>query len=121
MKRETSHLNTVPHSSEDLQQMYASRFEGKSAYRKNVWRALCPFFAKWIPANATILDLGCGHGEFINEVTAGRKFGMDLNPDATTFAGRGVEIIRQDCSEDWRIPPGSLDVVFTSNFFEHLP
>jgi SAM-dependent methyltransferase len=32
-----------------------------------------------------------------------------------------VEIIRQDCSEQWRVPPGSLDVVFTSNFFEHLP
>jgi SAM-dependent methyltransferase len=46
---------------------------------------------------------------------------MDLNPDSAEFAAPEVKIIRQDCSEQWRVPPGSLDVVFTSNFFEHLP
>ena len=28
---------------------------------------------------------------------------------------------QQDCSEPWEIDPNSLDLVFTSNFFEHLP
>jgi SAM-dependent methyltransferase len=27
----------------------------------------------------------------------------------------------QDCSTSWPLPDESLDVVFTSNFFEHLP
>jgi SAM-dependent methyltransferase len=114
-------LNAFTHSAEDLKRMYASRFEGKSAYRKRVWHELCSFFAKWIPAGETVLDLGCGHCEFINEIECRRKFGMDLNPDSAEFAAPEVEIIRQDCSEQWRVPPGSLDVVFTSNFFEHLP
>jgi SAM-dependent methyltransferase len=114
-------LNSLPHSADDLKQMYASRFEGKSAYRRRVWRELCSFFAKWIPADATILDLGCGHCEFINGVECRQKFGMDLNPEAAELAAAEVMIIQQDCSEDWRVPPGSLDVVFTSNFLEHLP
>lgn len=114
-------MSTLPHSAEDLKQMYASRFEGRSAYRKRVWRELCSYFSKWIPASSTVLDLGCGHCEFINEIECRRKFGMDLNPDADKFAGEQVTIIQQDCSEAWRVPAGSLDVVFTSNFFEHLP
>jgi SAM-dependent methyltransferase len=113
--------NALPHSPADLKQLYATRFEGKSAYRKQVWRELCSFFSRWIPAEASVLDLGCGHCEFINELKCGRKLGMDLNPDAARFAAAGVRILQQDCSEPWDVPPGSLDLVFTSNFFEHLP
>jgi SAM-dependent methyltransferase len=32
-----------------------------------------------------------------------------------------VNFIEQDCSLPWPLPDNSLDVVFTSNFFEHLP
>jgi SAM-dependent methyltransferase len=46
---------------------------------------------------------------------------MDLNPDIPSRAGSGVETILQDCSQTWEISDSSLDVVFTSNFFEHLP
>src|ERR1017187_8462740 len=88
-------LNSLPHSAEDLKQMYASRFEGKSAYRKRVWSELCSFFAKWIPADATVLDLGCGHCEFINGVECRQKFGMDLNPEAAELAATEVMIIQQ--------------------------
>jgi SAM-dependent methyltransferase len=31
-----------------------------------------------------------------------------------------VKLLQQDCSKPWALPPASLDVVFTSNFFEHL-
>ena len=82
---------------------------------------LCRFFSRWIPEDSTVLDLGCGHCEFINAVHCKRKFGMDLNPDAQRFASAGVTILQQDCSEPWQMAANSLDVVFTSNFFEHLP
>jgi len=32
-----------------------------------------------------------------------------------------VRFLGQDCSERWPFSGGDLDVVFTSNFFEHLP
>jgi SAM-dependent methyltransferase len=114
-------LNTLPHSPTDLKELYSSRFEGKSAYRKRVWNELYSFFGRWIPGEASVLDLGCGHCEFINAAQCGRKLGMDLNPDSARFAAEDVDIIQQDCSKSWSVTPGSLDVVFSSNFFEHLP
>jgi SAM-dependent methyltransferase len=109
------------HSSTELQQIYQTRFGGKSHYRQAVWRVLGRFFARWIPADATVLDLGCGHCEFINAVAVRRKYAMDLNPDARALARPGVTVILQDCSVPWNIEPNTLDAVFSSNFLEHLP
>jgi SAM-dependent methyltransferase len=44
-----------------------------------------------------------------------------LNPDAPRFLAADVRFLQQDCSARWQCEDGSLDVVFTSNFFEHLP
>jgi SAM-dependent methyltransferase len=105
----------------DLQQIYQARFGGRSTYRQQVWRVLCRFFRTWIPSDATVLDLGCGYCEFINAIDARQKYGMDLNPDARGFAAPGVTVLEQNCAEPWAVPAESLDVVFSSNFLEHLP
>jgi SAM-dependent methyltransferase len=105
----------------DLERIYQSRFSGQSEYRQKVWGVLCRFFSQWVPASASVLDLGCGYCEFINTVTARRKYAMDLNPEANNRAAPGVTVLQQDCSATWNIAPDTLDAVFTSNFFEHLP
>jgi SAM-dependent methyltransferase len=46
---------------------------------------------------------------------------MDLNPDSRQFLDAGITFLQQDCSARWPLEEGSLEVVFTSNFFEHLP
>ena len=113
---------SLPHNEFDLSRIYAQRFAANLDYRKRVWRVLIDsFFQRYISRNAAVLDLGCGYGEFINQVQAGRKYAMDLNPDAPNYLSKDVEFIRQDCSQSWPVGAGSLDVVFTSNFFEHLP
>jgi SAM-dependent methyltransferase len=110
------------HVPDDLQRIYAQRFAGAAAYRLAVWRVLlADFFQPFIRPDAAVLDLGCGYGEFINQVRCGRRFAMDLNPEAPQRIAPGVECLLQDCSAPWRLPDHSLDVVFTSNFFEHLP
>jgi SAM-dependent methyltransferase len=110
-----------PHSPKELQRLYQTRFAGKSEYRDSVWRVLVEeYFARWLPVGAAVLDLGCGHCEFINNVRSEKRFGMDLNPDAVQRAAPGVQILSQSCSQLWAMPDDSLDVVFTSNFFEHL-
>jgi SAM-dependent methyltransferase len=108
-------------SASDVQQIYKTRFSGAIDYRKNIWKVLTSYFARWVPPDSAVLDLGCGYCEFINTVAARKKFGMDLNPEAQHMAHPEVTIIQQDCSEPWRIGQQTLDVVFTSNFFEHLP
>jgi SAM-dependent methyltransferase len=105
-----------------LETIYRNRFAGRGEYRTQVWRVLvADFFSRWIPPEAAVLDLGCGYCEFINQVTAGRKYAMDLNPHAGRQAAADVTVFEQDCTAPWPVPEGTLDVVFTSNFFEHLP
>jgi SAM-dependent methyltransferase len=107
---------------EDLQKLYSTRFTGQEAYRDRVWMILTSeFFSRWIAPSDTILDLGCGYGEFINNARAAKKYGMDLNPSSRNQLNDNVEFFEQDCSLQWPLPDNSLDVVFTSNFFEHLP
>jgi len=65
--------------------------------------------------------LGAGYGEFINNIQCAEKYALDLNPDTAHRANTDVKAIQQDCSKPWPLPDNSLDVVFTSNFFEHLP
>jgi SAM-dependent methyltransferase len=78
------------------------------------------FFSRWIPSNSTVLDLGCGYGEFINNIAAATKYGLDLNPQAARHVQPNVQLLQQDCCCPWPLPDACLDVVFTSNFFEHL-
>lgn len=109
-------------SAQSLQKEYARRFEKNAAYRVAVWKVLTrEFFARWIPPTSVVLDLGCGWGEFINHIAAGKKYGMDLNPASPGKLAPDVTSIQQDCSQPWQLPDNHLDVIFTSNFFEHLP
>lgn len=105
----------------ELQKEYSLRFSRQQEYRNAVWKILtADFFQKLIPPDSTVLDLGCGWGEFINNIRAARKYGMDLNPEGRTRLAADVEFLEQDCSTAWQVAEGSLDCVFTSNFFEHL-
>mgnify|MGYP003398647856 CR=1 FL=1 len=57
------------------------------------------------PPPFTILDLGCGHGEFINTIRCREKFAMDLNPDSPSFLTNEVTFLPQDCSMRWPHSP----------------
>jgi SAM-dependent methyltransferase len=107
---------------ETLQQQYRQRFAEGQEYRNDLWRVLCQdFFQRMVDPTATLLDLGCGWGEFSNNIAAAKKYAMDLNPDAASHLNSDVELLAQDCSHPWPLADNSLDVVFTSNFLEHLP
>jgi SAM-dependent methyltransferase len=106
----------------DLDRIYSRRFDAHIAYRNRVWRTLSDkFFWRYVEHHFTVLDLGCGYGEFINNIRCAKKYAMDLNPRANEHLSHEVSFLHQDCSEHWELPDESLDVVFTSNFFEHLP
>lgn len=106
---------------QDLQQVYSNRFRQRQAGRDRIWCVLAgQFFQRWIAADAVVLDLGAGYGEFLRHIQAGRKLGLDANPQAAQFWGEGVEAFQFDVTAPWPLPGGSVDCVFTSNFFEHL-
>jgi SAM-dependent methyltransferase len=106
----------------ELKRIYDVRFTGKEAYRNQVWRVLVSkYFSRWIEPGDTVLDVGCGYGEFINNVVAGEKYGIDLNPSSAEHVDCNVRLIQQDCTKPWPLGDDSVDFVFSSNFFEHLP
>lgn len=100
---------------------YQLRWARIGEYRNRVWQVLCDgYFGKLIPADSCVLDLGCGWGEFINNIKARKKLALDLNPDSRKWLHDQVQFINQDCSEPWPVEPESVDAVFTSNFLEHI-
>jgi SAM-dependent methyltransferase len=105
----------------DPQRIYRARFAGKSAYRVRVWKVLASCFSSWVPPESAVLDLGAGYCQFLNSISANTKYAMNLNPEILNAAGSEVKIFQQDCSDSWPLAEAELDVVFTSNFLEHLP
>lgn len=108
--------------STNLQEEYQQRFQGADLYRDSVWKILCKdFFSKYIKPDCAVLDLGAGWGEFSRNILASKKYAMDLNPDCGKRVANHSTFLHQDCSVAWPIGDGALDIVFTSNFLEHLP
>jgi SAM-dependent methyltransferase len=106
----------------ELARTYRRRFGADLSYRNAVWKVLVrDFFSRYIHPGDCVLDVGCGYGQFINQVECAERYAIDLNPVTPSLLNEGIHFFEQDCSERWPLPPGSLDVVFSSNFFEHLP
>jgi len=119
MSGSTSDLAT---SRDELRDTYTRRFSGQEQRRRQIWEILNRhFFDKWIKPEDSVLDLGAGYCEFINSVHAQRKFALDLNPNTALQASSDVQVISQDITRRWALDNASVDVVFTSNFLEHLP
>lgn len=121
-KENTENTQHVVDKPELLSNEYRLRFTKLEQYRNNVWKILCSdFFSKHIQKKSSVLDLGAGWGEFINNIVADEKFAIDLNPDTQVHLNKGINFLHQDCSTKWNIESNSLDHIFTSNFLEHLP
>lgn len=105
----------------DLKAMYKRRFSDEVKFRNRMWRILCKdFFQGYIPNDAIVLELAAGYCEFINNISAKRKIALDLNPDIKNFTNKEVEAIESSSTNMRQIKDASCDIVFTSNFFEHL-
>jgi SAM-dependent methyltransferase len=102
--------------------LYRGRFHGADADRSRVWQVLTGrVFQPLVPKEGSVLDVGSGYAEFINQIEARRRYAIDLNPDAKARVHPEVQFFAQSCADRWPLEDGALDVVFTSNFLEHLP
>ena len=86
-----------------------------------MWKTLCEnFFQKYVPEDSTVLDIASGNCEFINAIKARTKIALDINPSVKNFAEANVKVILSPSTKMNGIESNSIDVAFTSNFFEHL-
>lgn len=109
-------------SGTELARLYQDRFTGEElTSKRRLWEALYSgFLRRYVDASDTVLDLGAGSCEFINVCHAKTRIAVDLNPETKLWAvdARVVLAPSNDMAE---IDDACVDVVFTSNFFEHLP
>lgn len=107
----------------ELASLYRHRFEADELPRKlAIWRVLCDdFFSRYVRPGDTVVDVGAGYCEFINNIRCAQRIAVDLNPDVRKFANADVEVRNDDCTELSSFAANTADVVFMSNFLEHLP
>lgn len=107
----------------DATALYNIRFSGDDITRKNkIWRVICHnFFNKFIKPSDTVVDVACGFGEFISNISAHQKIAIDLNPETQRFLAPDIAFHQMPATEFGSVVRGAADVVFTSNFLEHLP
>ena len=104
------------------QSTYRRRFAGIEQRRAEVWQVLAShYFCRWVKPTDTVVDVGAGYCEFINSIQAARKYALDSNPATAEMAAPDVTVLSREASEPWSLASDSVNVVFSSNFFEHLP
>jgi SAM-dependent methyltransferase len=106
----------------NLSALYDYRFkEAERPQKLMIWKTLCEaFFQKLIGEDQIILDLASGYGEFSQNIRGKKKIAVDLNPDAKSFLPEGTEFHNCSATSIPGVATGSVDVVFTSNFLEHM-
>jgi SAM-dependent methyltransferase len=106
-----------------LPELYEQRFgEAERARKVALWKVLSEsFFQKYVRETDTVIDLGAGYCEFINSIRCGKKFAVDLSEDTGKAAESDVSVIIAPATDLSSFADDSVDVVFASNLFEHLP
>ncbi len=109
--------------------MSTARAEGANPYvgaypyqhgRRAVWRAIARYVARDAPEVGTLVELGAGYCDFVNQFPAGRKIAFDLNPEMRRWADPDVDLRIGSALTLPGIADRSVDLVFASNFLEHL-
>jgi SAM-dependent methyltransferase len=89
--------------------------------RTILWQTLYEeYFKQFIAPTATVLDLGCGYGDFINAVAARRRIAVDIWEGSREHLDAGVEHHVGPITDLSFLQDESVDVVLASNVFEHL-
>jgi len=107
----------------DLSKLYENRFDDAHLPRKvAIWKVICSeFLQQFIHPEDTVVDIACGHGEFLNNIKARKKIAVDLNPTTKKFLSPDIEFHNCGATDLDSVIQGAADVIFTSNFLEHLP
>lgn len=109
-------------SNKNFSECYVNRFSPEERKRKNeMWKILCSLYIqKYVGKRDVVIDLGAGYCEFINNIRCGKKIAVDVNPDARKSANKDVLVINKNVLRLPKKFDASADIVFLSNFLEHL-
>ncbi|MGA8208357.1 MAG: methyltransferase domain-containing protein [Candidatus Dormiibacterota bacterium] len=104
-----------------LEGVYERRFNRSDSDRKDgVWAAIAEYLQRYIPKDARVLDIACDRGSFIRHVVAGERWASDIR-DMKRWLPDDVHFVQSSgLALDKALPTHYFDVVFMSNYLEHL-
>jgi SAM-dependent methyltransferase len=107
---------------DELRKIYSARFGPRTDERVILWETLTEaYFQQFVEPTDTVLDLAAGYCEFINSIQCAAKIAVDLNPTVRSMAAGDVTVHLASSDQLPDELAGAVDVVWVSNFFEHLP
>ena len=89
-------------------------------YRTKVWLEIIRYVTRDCPEVLHLLELGPGYCDFINHFPAIQKTCIERNETMQHYASPDIHFICGEASLLSSIADQSLDLVFASNFLEHL-
>jgi len=106
---------------EALDSVYERRFSDADALAKDaLWREIARYLQRYVDERSKVLDLACDRGYFIHNIRARERWAADIR-DVSAYLSPEVRFVRADgLALDRILPLGAFDVVFTSNYLEHL-
>lgn len=89
--------------------------------RAVLWKVLCEhYFQLLINPDATVLELGAGYGDFINNIRCAGRIAVDRWAGFADYLQPGIRAIVGTVSDLSPVDDHSVDFAFASNLFEHL-
>lgn len=104
------------------QEIYSQRFSSlEDALRELVWEVLLSEkLQKYVAKDARVLDLGAGDSFFLRHVVAAKKIAVDINEKVKALREFGIDTLCLPSTAFASALDEPVDVIFCSNFFEHL-
>ncbi|HMP47706.1 MAG TPA: class I SAM-dependent methyltransferase [Oligoflexia bacterium] len=104
-------------------EIYTSRFSpAQEKVREETWDILVSeFFQNYVSPDDCLLDLGAGDGLFVTRIKARRRIAVDLSSHVNKLESAGIEVLQCLASDFVSKLNEPADVIFMSNFLEHLP
>lgn len=88
--------------------------------RRGVWREIVRYVSYDLGSIESILEIGAGYCDFINNYPAKKRICVELNIERKQFAAPGVDFRCGDACRLMNDLDMKVDTVFASNFLEHL-
>jgi SAM-dependent methyltransferase len=107
-----------------LENRYYTYLREQSLSSTDTLLAVLRFYLPYLESSHRVLDIGCGHGEFLEMlISAGHEaVGVDIDPGMVAACqAKGLEVIEADVLEWLPTQAGQFDAIFSSNVMEHLP
>ena len=109
----------------EIRSYFQTRLLAEPVHRK-VWKLITDFLLPYfeLHEDANVLELGCGHGNWIGAIPAQNRYALDINPDVHNMVKQSgffeIETYVGPCFNLEMFPDQTLDLILASNLLEHL-